>query len=369
MLNTRLLKSQILAVSLLITAYVFSGAGCAKIADPQPPEIRIPQRAVDLAVRQQSDFIILTVSKPDLNTDGSPVLTLQRVDVFRLIDDTGAGRDDQPLSEEQFIHRATRIQSIASPQFSEYLQDKTFVVRDGIQLPEGSWKQQTIRYAVRFVNKKKQSAGLSNQVVITPMPIPPPPEDISAEVTEEYIRLKWVAPPANMDGSKPAQIAGYNIYRSDDAGKIPSTKINSDPVQKPEFEDRNFQPGKTYYYAVGTIGSAQHPYAESLPSKTHTVSAQDVFPPAPPADFNTLPDSGSVLLIWSPSSSRDVAGYKVYRQEKGSKTRRILNSELITEFSFRDTSADPGKNWVYIIQAVDTFGNESNEVRSELEIH
>jgi hypothetical protein len=368
MLKTRLIKSQLLVVSLLIAAYVFLGAGCAKIADPLPPEIRIPRPAVDLAVRQHSDFIILTVSRPELNTDGSPAETLQRVDVFRLIEDPNAGTSEQSLPEDQFMQRATRIQSIQSPQFSEYLHDNAFIVRDSIQLPEGSWKPQRIRYVVRFVNKKNQAAGLSNQVQIAPVPIPPPPEDLSAEVTEDFIRLKWVEPPANMDGSQPARIAGYNIYRSDDAGKLPATKINSDPVLKPEYEDRNFQFGKTYYYAVGTIGSTQHPYAESLPSKTYAASARDIFPPEPPADFNALLDNGIVLLLWSPSSSGDIAGYKIYRREKGSKARRILNNDLITIFSFRDGTAAPSKIWVYSIQAVDTWGNESNAVDVELEI-
>jgi hypothetical protein len=144
--------------------------------------------------------------------------------------------------------------------------------------------------------------------------------------------------------------------------------MNHDPVQKPEFEDRSFRFDKTYYYAVSTIGSVQNPYAESIPSKPCQVVALYVFPPAPPGDFSAIFEGGNVLLLWAPSPSADVAGYRVYRQEKGTTIRQLLQKELIKAVSMRDATAEPGKNYEYSIQAVDTHGLESTVVRTEVEI-
>ena len=233
------------------------------------------------------------------------------------------------------------------------------MIRDDLQLFKDSKSPKKIRYWVVFRNNKNQFAEPGKETVITPVPIPPPPEGCLTEVTEDSINVKWAAPTANMDGSQPARIAGYNIYRglSEEALDVVAT----------EFEDRHFQFGNTYYYRIGTVGSIRNPYAESVPSKPCTAVAQDKFSPAPPSDFHAILDGDTVYLQWSLSSSPDVAGYRIYRQEKGSKTRRILHKELITGFSFRDNPKDFDRSWEYIIQAVDRNGNESTEVRTELQ--
>lgn len=354
---------------LLAATVILSGSGCAKISEPQPPVIRLPKPAADLAVRQVSDSVMLTVSEPTQNTDESPATTFRKVQVLRVAETLSAGEILLPLPEDQFLKRADQILLIPSTDFSKYLRDHTFVFQDESLSSLGSTAYlHVFRYAVRFINNKSRSAGLSNQVSIAPAPIPPPPESLSAQVTEDFIKLNWMEPPENTDGSKPPRIAGYNIYRSEESGKLPTIPLNQKPVQKPGFEDRNFQFDKTYYYAVGTVGSLQNPYAESLPSKILTVVSRDIFPPAPPKDFNAILDGGNVILLWTPSEASDVAGYRLYRQEKRAPARQLLQNELITAPSFRDNHVEAGKLYEYSLQAVDTHGNASMEARTEVEI-
>ncbi len=368
MLKTRSAKFQILKAALLMAVWTMLGTGCAKISEPQPPEVRIPKPAIDLAARQVSDFVVLTVSKPAQNTDGSASTTLKSIELFRLAEDTRGSLVTSPLPEEQFLKQAAPILLIPLARFSSYLQGESFVIQDKLPSSQASEVYaHAFRYAVRFINNKNQTAGLSNRAIIAPIPIPLPPEGLSAQVTETSIKLKWVAPSENMDGSKPPRIAGYNVYKSEQAEKLSPDPINHDPVPGPEFEDRDFQFDKTYYYAVSTVGSRRNPRAESLPSKACSVTARDVFPPAPPADFNAVFGGGIVILLWSPSSSTDVAGYRLYRQERGAAARQALQSELITVFSYRDTSVVSGKRYEYSIQAVDTHGNESAMVQTEVE--
>jgi len=356
-----------LAGFLAVMLAAFSASGCAKIGDPQPPEVRIPIPATDLSARQVSDFILLTVSKPAKNTNGSEVTTLRSVDVLRLAE-TGSEADPPPaVPQDRFIREATRVLSIHSSRFSEYLRDGVFVIQDPWLAEPSPAPSRAFRYAVLFVNRKNQSAGLSNQVVIRPVAIPPAPEGLSAEVTQNSITLKWAAPAQNADGSKPPRVAGYNIFKSENPGQFPASPLNPEPVPAPEFADHNFRFGADYYYAVSTVASLRNPRAESLPSKAVSVHTEDVFPPAPPLDFNALLQEGTVVLLWAPSPSADVAGYRIFRKEKGTAGRRPVEAALISGLSYRDSQLQPGKEYEYAITAVDTYGNESPEVTAEVE--
>ena len=351
---------------LMAAVYVFN-AGCARIADPQPPKILIPKSASDLTAHQLADSVVLTVSLPESNTDGSKTATLQRVDVFRIQEPSIKDESLPPLQEKQFLAQAARVQSISKTQFPDHLNGKTFIVRDEPQIPpDPGFYTSAFRYAVAFVNRKGQAAGLSNQATIRPIPLPAPPQDISGEVTENAVRLKWT-PPSQIEGLKPAVIEGYNIYRSEQPEVFPSMPINPIPVTQPEFEDRQFQFNRTYYYAVSTIGSLQNPFAESLRSRTLMLETRDVFPPAPPKDFNALFEKGEVILLWAPSASPDVAGYRITRQEQGTAARQLLNQEVIPSLSFRDTRVESGKRYEYTLQAVDRYGNESVAVRADVD--
>jgi hypothetical protein len=352
---------------LLLVVLLLWSAGCAKIADPQPPEILIPKPATDLAAHQVSDFIMLSVSAPTQNTNGSPVSTLQKVIVYRFINKRTAVRE--PLSDAEFLKQASQIVSIPSENFSGYLHNSSFLIQDRPSPGSGSSiYSDEFQYAALFVNNKNQAAGLSNRVRIEPIPIPSPPSGLSCTVTEHSIHLKWEAPLQNLDGSEPARIAGYDLYRSEARDRFPAEPINSKPLEKAEFEDRDIEFDKTYYYAVRILGSLQNPFAESLPSETIEVTVHDTFPPSPPRDFNALPEGKTIMLLWAPSLSTDVAGYRIYRREKGSPNLQLLQDKLVSAWSFRDSGVASGKSYEYSVHAVDFHGNESTAVTASVDI-
>jgi hypothetical protein len=370
MRKTRFGTIQILKATLFLAAWAALSAGCAKVGDPQPPEIHIPKPAADLTARQVSNAIVLQFTKPVLNTDGSSATTLARVEVFRLLEDLRPGLASNPLPEEQFVQSAVRILSIASPSFPGFLQEESFVVQDTPELPDkSSIYSHAFRYAVLFINKKNQAAGFSNQAFIAPVAIPLPPAGISARVMEDAIRLSWMEPPENMDGSKPPRFVGYDIYKSKDPQTLPSAPINPNPLPKPEFEDRDFQFDQTYHYAVRIVGNGHNPYAVSLLSDILHVEARDTFPPAPPESFSAIGEGGDVVLLWVPSESPDVAGYRIYRLDKKSGARALLQKNIITALSMRDSQVESEKQYEYSIQAVDAHGNESAPVVTEVDRH
>ena len=354
------------ATAMLAVLALALAAGCAKIGDPQPPRIRIPKPAGDLAAHQVADSVELTVSVPAQNTDGSAATTLRQVDVLRLAEDAGKNEQTGPVPEEEFMKQAVRILSIPESRFLSYRRENSFIIRDSLDFPQKSVIYSSgFRYAVLFINDRNQAAGLSNQAFIRPVPIPRAPADISTEVTESSINLRWQRPAENMDGSTPARIAGFNIYRSEEAGAFPPAPLNAVPAQNPAYEDHDFKFDQTYFYAVSTVGNAENPHAESPLSDALKVVSRDVFAPAPPREFTAVADGKDIILLWSPSPSTDVAGYRIYRLEDGKAPGTLLQNELINNLSYRDTRLE-GK-WKYSIRAVDAHGNESPPVLAPLD--
>ncbi len=349
----------------LILGILIANAGCAKIAEPRAPEIRIPKAATDLAVRQVSDHIVLSVSKPEANTNGSTPVILGRIEVYRLTENPTVSQTGS--AELQFLQPANRILSLDAPKLAEILVDNRYIFQDRFPPPPSEMFSHAYRYAVLFVNKKNQSAGLSNQAAITPVPIPPPPGGIALRGTQGSIQIQWAVPAENMDGSVPPRNAGYNIYRTEDPKKFPVSPLNANPVTSTAFEDTNFRFETTYYYAITTVGSLHQPYPESLPSPPVSISTKDVFPPEPPADFSALIQGNAIVLLWEPSPSADVAGYRLYRREKGTSERRAIQPELVRGLSFRDTGMEPDKQYEYEIQAVDAYGNASPPLKADSE--
>jgi len=349
----------------LLTAVLLSITGCAKIADPQPPEILVPKAAIDLTASQRAGSVVLRVSLPLQNTNGSPVRTLQSVEVYRHASDTSKLKHFKPIPEGQFGREAAQILSIPEARIPDYRQVDFLVLEDSFSgLEQSLIYTHTFRYAVLFVNDKNQAAGFSNQAVIAPVRMPPPPSGLTVEVTETSIHLQWEALLENIDGSGSDQIAGYNLYRSTEQGQIPTTPVNSSPLKSPEFKDVHFHFDRTYYYRVSVIGGSQDVPAESLLSKELAVTPRDVFPPQPAGNFSVLYEDDYNLLLWSPSPSTDVAGYRITKREEGTTTGQLLRQGLISGNSYRDIYIQPDKKYEYTLTAVDTFGNTSSAVQA-----
>jgi len=347
-------------------------AGCARIADPKPPERRVPEAVRDLEARQAGEEIILTFSLPERNTDGSPARTIRSLEIFRITEkaeaEIPASLND--FSEENFLERAARAFSIPAARFPEYTRKNVFYIRDAPKAAQGeSFYSLRFRYAAVFVNEKNQASGLGRQALVQPVVLPPSPERLTAVVTESGINITWTPAPENTDAARPSRIA-YNIYRSEKPDEFPAAPINAAPLPEAEYRDGDFRFDKTYYYAVSVVAAAGSP-AESIRSEILEVEARDVFPPDPPGNFTAVAENGRITFFWTPSPSADVAGYRIFRRDRAddrAKSRLPLREGLITGISHRDESAQTDGDYVYEIQAVDGHGNASETIEFSIGI-
>jgi fibronectin type 3 domain-containing protein len=104
---------------------------------------------------------------------------------------------------------------------------------------------------------------------------------------------------------------------------------------------------------------SQIPLIESAGSNEVCLEMRDFIPPGPPAGLTVLSGApGELVVTWSPNQEPDLAVYRLYRSEEGSRPQRIAEiSKPATTYT--DTTAKPGVSYRYTLTAVDTSGNES----------
>ena len=357
-----------LSLALACLIGVFAIGGCGKRRPPLPPVERVQQRTELLSGAQQGNEVILSWPAPQRNAPDESVQSIRRIDVYRLAEKPGA---PLALTEEEFAARSTLVGSVTYEQIRNA--GDTLTYRDTLEL---AGEPTRLRYALRYVNASGQRAAFSNFLSIEPAAriAQAPALSPSPKLAEDAITIAWQPPAANIDGSTPVNLLGYNVYRMDESESEPNqVPINATLVSGTEYADKTFQFGNNYRYIVRAVslgtGGAQ---VESLNSNSVEVAARDVFAPAPPERPSIAPDPsfGRLAIFFAANKESDIAGYNIYRSTdpnlpKAQWTR--LNQSLLTRTTYQDERVESGKTYYYYIVAVDKTGNESrpSEVASE----
>jgi hypothetical protein len=346
---------------LFLTLCLFTLAltlACGKRRPPLPPVEAVPQRTELLSGVQRGNQVILNWPAPLRNAAPGSVQSIRRIDIYRLAE---RPEDPRPLTEDEFAARSTLIGSVTF----ETLQNSgdTIVYIDTLEL---AGQPTRLRYALRYVNASGQRASFSNFLLIEPAAViaEPPTLIAPAEETESAVTIRWQPPRANIDGSTPVNLLGYNVYRvSPSQTEIGQVPLNTALVTAPLYVDKDFKFGEQYNYIVRSVslgtGGAQ---VESLNSNTVSVGPRDVYRPSAPTNVTIGPAPGRLSLFFPANPERDVAGYNIYRSTDpslpaGSWTK--LNAALLSRTTFTDENVEPGKKYYYYVTAVDASGNES----------
>jgi predicted phage tail protein len=362
-------RKDVLFVQMCLCVFVVLASGCGKRRPPLPPVERVQQRTEFLSGAQQGNEVILSWPAPRRNAPDSSVQSIRRIDVYRLAEKPGA---PVALTEDEFSARATLVGSVTYEQIQTA--GDTVTYRDVLEL---AGQPTRLRYALRYVNASGQRAAFSNFLSIEPAARIAQAPTLTAppKVAEDSITISWQAPAANIDGSTPVNLLGYNVYRVDESQtELGNQAINSALISGTEYADKNFQFGKDYRYIVravslGTGGSQ----VESLNSNTVSVSPRDIFPPAAPERPSVAapePSSARLAIFFAANKETDIAGYNIYRSTdpdlpKANWTK--LNQALLTRTTYQDDKVETGKTYYYYVTAVDKAGNVSppSEVGSE----
>jgi hypothetical protein len=347
-------------IMLLIIAFSLSVfIACGKRKPPLPPVEKVPQK-VTISGFQRGNQVRLSWTMPTRNAPNGSILNIARADVYRLAENINSPEN---LTEEEFANRSTLITSIAitDADFAK----KTLGYFDTLQFAGQNIR---LRYAVRFVNDSGSKAAFSNFLLIEPIAkVANFPALSGVKVSQDAITLNWTSPETNIDGSKPANIIGYNVYR---AGKTETTAklVNQTPITVNEFADESFEFEIQYKYFVRTIslGTNAEPI-ESQESNIVEITPKDTFPPSSPTAITIAASPNSIAIFFVANLEKDIAGYKIYRSND-KVTWQLMTDKLLETNTFQDTKVESGKTYFYYLIAVDKFGNESekSEIVSEV---
>jgi hypothetical protein len=326
---------------------------------------RVPQRTELLSGVQRGNEVILSWPAPRVNAPDSSVQSIRRIDVYRLAEKLDA---PLPLTESEFAAKSTLVGSVPESAITGAAGSLTYV--DNLELAGPSSR---LRYAVRYVNAAGQRAGFSNFLLVEPSgSISAPPVLSEPVLTEPAINLNWTAPTKNIDGSQPANILGYNLYRFSQGQEDPgSAPLNSTLISTTSYADRSFKFGQNYRYLARTVSLGSNgQQVESLNSNVVSANPKDIYPPAAPERITIAPAPGRLSLFFPQNQEGDIAGYNIYRStdpnlplEQWAK----LNDELLTRTTYQDQKVESGRKYYYYLRAVDTSGNVSapSEIFSE----
>ena len=322
---------------------------------PLPPLIQIPVPVSDLAIQQFGKSAQLTWTLPKLNTDGSAATTVATVEIYRLATD-----HHQPAPDSKtFAQSAQPWKSIPKQILDTYPQGMKLSFSDTFQEFEAhDVFQRSLHYALRVVNNKKQSAGLSNIVSLSIIPLPISPENLRVvSLGEQHTELGWDIPTLNNDGTPVPPPALFNVYRRVDP-QSPETRLNAAPVKEGRFRDESTELGKSYVYSVRPVVETPSGSVEGEDSQPLDVTNADTYPPKPPAEVTAISSGQGISLVWLPNTEADLAGYWVYRSGLDKKFQRLQDQLLMTA-SIIDKSVEKGQTYFYRVKAVDLNGNES----------
>lgn len=213
-------------------------AGCGVKGPVRPLAQPLPAAAQDLTLHQSGDGLILSWELPRTNQDGSELTDLAGFRVYRQQFEPGEDcpdcRDNAPL------WRLVDLDYLRNVQLRNR---RLFLADTGLQAGQG------YRYKVVPYNRWNQDGASSEerQVLATP---PPAPVGLQVRYDDGRVLLSWQPPESLPEG---AELLGYQLYRRRPGRTFGAAPRNSELLSQPRFEDRGFENGRSYVYAVRTI--------------------------------------------------------------------------------------------------------------------
>ncbi len=198
--------------------------------------------------------------------------------------------------------------------------------------------------------------------------LPDPVKDLRASAVRGAIELEWTVPQRNQDGSKPADIVGFQVLHSllpiGGSGVAPSkaqiafalplpTDSSGVPIKEASLRDTSAVPNTVNVYRVVAFGSSGY---GTTPS--NAVSIAWTVPPGAPGSLTATAGERTATLHWSaPATKIDGTpearplAYRVYRWT-GESEPELLTTTAITETTFTDTTAPIDRTHNYVVRAV-----------------
>ena len=349
--------------------FFFPAAG--RKLPPEAPLLVLPARVEPVRISQEGSDVVLRFPYPTVTNSGSTLTNLTKVTVTREIQSIREGQGMPPpppdaaareRDEKLFRGRAETVAELSARDLDAATAGADLVVRDPL-IPlyrEKRLGHVLLRYGVTATRDKKRVSDLSPITAIIPRVPPDRPLHV-VPIVEESARLpRLVATASMLDGTTPAVVAGYAVYRRESTEE----EFDDQPIGRRARRRRRTWTRRRARTSPTSTPSARprSPRCRSSSGRRpieSPVSTKDVFPPPAPEGLLVLAEGSGTRLVWNPSSRADLAFYRVYRRD-GESRERIADG--LKDPLFFDAGAS-GRT--YEVTAVDKAGNESPPGRAK----
>lgn len=337
---------------------------CGRKLPPQAPLLVLPARVEPLRISQEGSDVVLRFAYPTVTNAGATLTNLTKVTVLREVDGIREGQRIPPppadtaqreREEKLYRARAETLAELAPRDLDPLTAGPDVVYRDSLLAlyREKRIGRVLLRYAVTATRDARRVSELSPIASIVPRVPPEKPLRLVPTVEESRVCLDWWPPAAMLDGSAPALVAGYAVYRRDASDDEYDDKPLGVVIGATTYVDETARPDRAYVYTVRAAPAAELPLILGPAADQAPVSTRDVFPPRAPEGVLALAESGGTRLVWNPSLAPDLAFYRVYRLDGAGRTRV---ADGLKDPLWFDAGA-AGRT--YGVTAVDKAGNES----------
>lgn len=211
----------------------------------------VAETIVDLTAQVTKEAVVLTWTPPQKTTSGTAIEAPAGYRVYRALVEPGAeaaaNQGKPKLAGPLALVGVTPAPPYRDTQF-EFGRIYVYTVRSVTQYETGSVESADSRMAIVAPRNSFPPAAPQGLAVII----------VSATSQEPaHLELSWAISPET-------DVAGYNIYRSGEAG-APGARLNRELLLTPVFRDIPGVPGSTFFYRVTAVDRAGNESALSAP--------------------------------------------------------------------------------------------------------
>lgn len=201
----------------------------------------------------------------------------------------------------------------------------------------------------------KNSRSLSVRGLVEDMDPPSVPEGLTGIVyADGIVELFW-------DHSPEDDVLGYRVAYANQADHE-FTVITPRAVSENYYQDTiplETLSRQIYYKVLAEDYSGNF----SDFSDVLKLTRPDIVPPVTPLVINAIQDAGNVHIWWSPSPSKDVFVYRIFRKQEDAELWDLVHfldpDEVEEHIAFTDSPAPSPIPYQYGIEAIDFAGNTS----------
>ena len=371
-------------------AWMGLALSCGRKGPILPPLNKTPQTVKNLTCKQMGDTLRISWEAPETTLSGMPLNPDSYVEIYMALypivqeppagqEEAGgeqAGESSPPSPEtgppadfnfEQESYRLAVVHRRSEEEMEEAELPPGLPLWFDLKLENPDYFSKGLIFAALVHDGRKRKSAFSELCSFRPRALSLPPKNLNYSVREDAVAITWEPPEANIDGSTPAAVETYDLFRSGGQGEY--RKLTEKPIKETSFEDKNIVFGSTYLYFVKALPAEGTAAYESGLSLALEVIVKDTFPPSVPGDLDFISGGGMISLSWKAGPEMDLAGYMIFRRRVDEADFKALTPQPVKENAYSDSTAVKGILYEYTVTAVDKAGNESGRssvVRTEI---